>query len=171
MKNWTDADVATLVSLYPNKKNADIAHAIGKTLSEIYSIAHRMKLKKSEEYLDSIRGFKHGSIGPSWMPIGSERIIHRGYLQKKMTDTGKSVRDWKLVHVMLWEERNGKMPPHCAVCFKDGNKANITIENLECITRTELMKRNTIHNLPRDLVELCQLKGNLTLALKKRKTT
>lgn len=66
-----------------------------------------------------------------------------------------------MVHVLLWEEYNGKVPSNHAVVFKDGNKQNITIENLELVTRAELMRRNTIHRYPVELKQAIRLTNKL----------
>ena len=82
-------------------------------------------------------------------------------LDRKVSDTGYPPRDWRGVHLLLWEEHHGSVPPGHAVVFKNGNKADIRIENLELITRRELMARNTVHNLPKPLAQLVQLRGAL----------
>ncbi len=109
--------------------------------------------------------FRKGEKPHTWLPLGSERLMD-GYLQRKMTDTGYPPRDWRPVHVMLWEEHYGPVPKGHTVKFKDGNKTNIAIENLELLSRAELMLRNTIHNLPKDLVEVIQLNGVLKRRLR-----
>ncbi len=105
--------------------------------------------------------FKKGARPHTWKPIGSTRHDDDGYLQIKISDTGYPPRDWRPVHQLLWREVHGPLPPantH-ALVFRDGDKANIVIENLELITRADLMRRNTIHNLPKELVEVIQIKG------------
>jgi len=94
--------------------------------------------------------FKKGQKPHTWKPIGSFRYFD-GYLQKKMTDTGYTPRDWRMVHVMLWEQHHGKVPRNKFIVFKDRDKTNIKIENLEAITRRENMRRNTIHRWPREM--------------------
>lgn len=101
-------------------------------------------------------------------PIGAERISKDGYLQRKVTATGYPPRDWKGVHIILWEEHNGALPKGHVVVFKDGNKKNIAIENLECISNAELMKRNSIHSYPPEIMRLCQLRGALTRQINRR---
>lgn len=105
--------------------------------------------------------FKPGQRSFNWMPLGSERYSKEGYLQRKMTDTGYPPRDWKAVHILLWEQHNGPVPHGHCVIFKDGDKRNIAITNLDCITRIENMKRNSIHNLPEELKDVLKLKGAL----------
>ena len=60
------------------------------------------------------------------------------------------------------------MPQGHAVVFKNGNKADIRIENLELITRRELMARNTVHNLPPAIVQVVQLRGALVRQINRR---
>lgn len=95
--------------------------------------------------------FKKGDKPGNWLPIGSTRLTPDGYLQRKITDTGYPPVDWKGVHVLLWEEYFGPVPTSHCVCFKDENKSNIAIGNLELITRAERMRRNTIHRYPEEL--------------------
>jgi hypothetical protein len=86
-----------------------------------------------------------------WAPIGSERITKGGYRQRKITDTGYSPRDWKGIHILLWEETFGPLPSGFIVVFRNRDIADIRIENLECISRQENMRRNSIHNLPEEI--------------------
>lgn len=111
--------------------------------------------------------FKKGVRPHSWKPIGSTRLCD-GYLQRKITDTGYPPRDWKPVHVMLWEEHYGPIPEKHTVCFIDGDKTHIEIANLELVSRADLMKRNTLHNLPPEMVEVIQLRGVLNRQINKR---
>lgn len=104
--------------------------------------------------------FKPGSRPHTWKPIGSERTVD-GYLQRKVTDTGYPPRDWQPVHVLLWVEHRGPVPAGHAVRFKDGDRTHIAIDNLELISRAQLMRRNTLHNLPPELVETIRARSAL----------
>lgn len=111
--------------------------------------------------------FKTGSKPHNYKPIGSERWFG-GYLQRKVTDTGKSVNDWVEVHRLMWIEENGPIPESHVVVFKNGNKADIRLSNLELISRGELARRNSIHRYPPELVGLMQLNGRVNKQIKKR---
>lgn len=115
--------------------------------------------------------FKKGQRPHSWRPIGSERLCD-GYLQRKVTDTGYPPRDWKPVHVLMWEKAN-KRKVGCGFCivFKDGDRTHIELSNLERISRAELQRRNTIHRLPEELKEVIRLKAaiNHRLTTRERK--
>lgn len=112
--------------------------------------------------------FKPGNKPHGWKPIGSERIDKDGILMRKYSDTGIKRDDWKPVHVHIWEEINGKVPKGSAVIFDDGNKRNFEIENLKCLTRAELMQRNSVHRFPKEIQRLCQLRGALNRQINKR---
>ena len=104
--------------------------------------------------------FKPGTVPPNHKPLGSERVVD-GYLQRKMTDTGYPPRDWVPVHVLIWREAHGPVPPDHAVRFKDGDRRNFDLANLECISRADLMRRNTRHNLPKPLADIIALRAAL----------
>lgn len=91
--------------------------------------------------------FKKQARPHNHKPIGTTRI-KVGYLQRKVADTGDWMQDWKFVHVLLWEEHHGPVPQGHAVRFIDGDRRHITLDNLELITRSELMARNTIARFP-----------------------
>lgn len=95
--------------------------------------------------------FKKGQKPHTWLPVGSTRVSADGYLQRKISDTGYPPRDWKGIHILLWEEHFGPIPAGHCVCFKDNNKQNVVIDNLELITRAERMRRNSIHRYPPEL--------------------
>ena len=51
-------------------------------------------------------------------------------------------RTWKGKHKIIWEAANGPVPPGHVLIFADGNKLNVTLENLLLITRRELAVMN-----------------------------
>lgn len=110
-------------------------------------------------------GHKHFN----YMPIGATRKID-GYLYRKVSDIRNvpHTRNWKLEHYLLWEKKRGPVPAGHAVVFRDGNRENIRLSNLELITRAELMRRNTIHNLPKGLVQVIMLNGALKRKIRGR---
>lgn len=73
-------------------------------------------------------------------------------------------RKLKPKHILIWEKQNGKVAKGFNIVFKDGNQLNCIIENLECISNIELMKRNTIHRFP------AELKSTIKLINKLKKT-
>lgn len=113
--------------------------------------------KMSNEMYEKIKGtmFKKGQKSHNWRPDGSERIDVDGYVMFKVN--GK----FHLKHKYIWEQANGPMPKGHAIVFKDGNRMNVTIENLECISRQDLMLRNTIYQYPSEIVGVIKVLANL----------
>ena len=109
----------------------------------------------------------------NYQPIGTLRILD-GYLQRKITDDPALYpsRRWVAVHRLVWEEVNGPMPKGYVVVFKPGMASTdpdmITIDRVELITRAELMRRNTRHNLPPELNALISTKARLTRLITER---
>jgi hypothetical protein len=112
--------------------------------------------------------FKKGEKPHTWRPIGTERHSKEGYLQRKMTDTGVTRKDYVAVHHLVWREHHGDVPEGYRVTFKDRNKANIVIENLELVSIADMMRRNTLHNYPKELAEIIQLRGAVNRQINKR---
>ncbi len=105
--------------------------------------------------------FKKGMKSRNWKPIGSERVSN-GYLHRKVTDTGYPPRDWIALHVFVWQEHTGQqLPKGHAVVFRDRNIKNLDPANLECITRAELMARNSINRYPQPLKHAIRLVNKL----------
>lgn len=113
--------------------------------------------------------FKKGNRPHTWRPIGTEAVNADGYLVRKMTETGPQQHRWKAVHRILWQEAHGKIPPKHAVVFKDGDKTNIKLENLELVTRSELGRRNVMWNrYQKALARTIQLIGALKRQINRR---
>lgn len=117
------------------------------------------------------KGQRNGAAARNWVPIGSTRINADGYLDRKIADTGCPPRDWKGEHRIIWEAAHGPIPPGHFVVFRDRDRRNVTLANLELITRAENMRRNTIHNLPPPVKDaiygLIALKRTITTKTKK----
>lgn len=94
-------------------------------------------------------------------PIGTERITKDGYRQRKINNDLPFYKRWRLVQLIVWEENFGPVPKGHAITFRDGNRQNCAPENLALIKRSDLMAKNTVHNLPKPLAELVQLRGAL----------
>ncbi len=116
--------------------------------------------------------FKAGDRPVTWVPIGTRRIEPDGYEKIKVTDSRQPARkNWEYVHVRAWVAAHGTVPPSHAVVFRDGNKKNCALENLELISRQELMRRNSVHRLPKALAQVVQLKGALQHRINNRRNS
>jgi len=87
--------------------------------------------------------FKMGKPpGRNVKPIGTEIIDKQGYLKRKVSDTGISNKDWQFVHRYIWQEAGREIPPGHVVAFKDGNRKNVTLENLVLMTKVEFARQS-----------------------------
>jgi hypothetical protein len=114
--------------------------------------------------------FQPGRKLRSWKPIGTERLNNQGYLERKVLDTGVTKVDYRLVHHLVWECAGRTVTPGHALVFRDGNKANVSLENLELIDRKTLMGRNSINNYGPEVAMLSQLRGAISRQINKLTT-
>ena len=117
--------------------------------------------------------FKKGHKPHTWVPVGSLTVNPDGILDQKVSEEpGPRHTRWKPVHRLVWERANGPVPEGHVVVFRPGRKttdpALITLDALELIPRTELMKRNSFHNWPKPLEEVVLLRGRLQRQINKR---
>jgi len=113
--------------------------------------------------------FKKGQVSSRWDPavfiVGAPRINGDGYIDMKIKEGSRS---WRQLHLILWEDAHGPVPPGRILRFKDGDPMNVVVDNLELINRGENMRRNSIHNLPQPLKSTIQLLGQLKKTLNRR---
>ena len=114
------------------------------------------------------KGERRGVAVTLYKPIGAERVSKDGYLERKVNDDLPLQRRWRAVHLVLWEATHGPVPKAHAIAFRNGDKRDIRLENLECISRRELMARNSVHTLPQPLRETVQLLGALNRQIRRR---
>lgn len=173
---WSSWEDTAMTALYPDSSNEQLARLLGRTNSAIKNRANTLGIHKSEEFNKAVNRktrfskgqqawnkgkphpssersretqFKKGEKPKNWVPIGAERITKEGYLQRKITDTGVTRNDFIPVHHLVWIEHTGRpVPDGYALIFKDGDRRNFAPENLELISRADLMRRNSIHRLP-----------------------
>jgi hypothetical protein len=101
------------------------------------------------------------------------RTTKDGYLQRKVSDTGHGATDWRAVHALVWESAHGPIPKGSVVIFKPGRKTTdesaIAADGLECLSRAELMRRNSVHSkYPPEIARLVQLRGAINRQINKR---
>lgn len=110
----------------------------------------------------------------NYRTIGSMRVNSDGYLERKVSDDTSlaRARRWIPVHRLIWIAEHGDVPPGNIVVFRPGmftaELDEITLDRVELITRTELMQRNTRHNLPPEINSLISLKARLTRVINER---
>lgn len=75
-------------------------------------------------------------------PVGFERIDGDGYVRFKAPEYKTMV----VKHRYVWEQHHGPIPQTHVIVFKNMDKADCRIENLELITRSELVRLNQLYS-------------------------
>ena len=88
--------------------------------------------------LKPTNGFKKGFSPWHTRELYSERVDKNGYILIKIDKLNKWVRK----HRWLYEQEHGAIPENGIIIFADGNKNNLNIDNLLCVTRNELKVLN-----------------------------
>jgi hypothetical protein len=187
-KYWTTEEVDIFVKIYPHTITNEMAVQFNCTMSQVYNKATKLELKKTPEYLainggrikesnihtQFRKGQKAWNKGMKGLHIGGvETQFKKGHQPHNTKQIGfRSLRDgylverievgFEFVHKLLWKQHHGEIPPGMFVVFKDRNKQNICIENLEVIDRVEHIRRNHIQNLPPELKEVIHIKKQIT---------
>ncbi|QIM48956.1 HNH endonuclease [Pusillimonas sp. DMV24BSW_D] len=113
------------------------------------------------------KGQMHGAAQHNYVPLGSLRVTKYGALEQKVTDDPNlyPAKRWRPVAHLVWERECGPIPDGHIVRFKPGLHTveydEITVDRLELITRAENMRRNTLHNYPKEIAHAIQLRGAL----------
>ena len=172
---WTDAELARLTEVYPRMQMKVLRPPFpGRTRASLNLRAQKAGIGKAPDYDHPSRikpgetpwnkgkhyqpggrcaetQFKPGHDSGRTDPIGIERD-YAGYLYRKTDDkpciaNQRASKDgnWTLVHHLIYEQAHGTIPKGCIVVFRDGNRRNFALPNLECITRAERMRRNSRH--------------------------
>lgn len=93
------------------------------------------------EHLSVETEFQKGHTPKNWVPVGAERKRSDGYIYVKVSDK-RGVKyshliNWKPKHILLWEKEYGPIPEDKSLLFLDGNKENVTLDNLALITKAQ----------------------------------
>jgi len=108
--------------------------------------------------------FASGRQPHNHVPLGTEVMATDGYLKIKVAEPNA----WEWTHRRNWVAIHGPIPMGLLLVFKDGDHNNCNVENLELITRGELMRRNTIHRYPEELKTTIRQLGKLKRAIEAR---
>lgn len=115
--------------------------------------------------------FKKGGFpvnkDPDYYVLGALRVNADGYIDMRISFE-PGAKGWRGLHLILWEDAHGPIPPGHCVVFKNRDKLDVELDNLELITRANNMRRNTIHNLPAPLKSAIQVLGQLKRRVNER---
>ena len=187
---WTKEEETRLRELYPDTGNKELEKTFHRSKRALALKAKKIGLRKSEKFMQSIRfqkgiiphnkgqpfpskgraketQFKKGCLPHNWKPIGTERIAKDGYIERKVSDT-RTKNDWIPVQSIVWTQAHGEIPKGHIVVFKNKNKTDFRIDNLELISRNENMRRNSFHTkYPPEIQRVIQLRGALNRQIRK----
>jgi hypothetical protein len=193
---WSHPDEVWLREVYPHHTNAVLADYFRRSRTAIGQKARKLGLTKSPGLKG--RNFEHGHATwnagrKGWQaggrsvqtqfktgelsgaalrnhrPIGSELTDKDGNVIRKVSDTGNRRKDWRPVHVLVWEAVNGPLPAGHIVIFADRNNRNFVPSNLQAITRAENMRRNSyLTRYPKDVADLIRMRGVLNRKINNR---
>ena len=104
--------------------------------------------------------FKKGQLPPNTKYDGAT-YTRKDKTGRLYTWIRIGLKNWKMLHVKLWEDKHGPVPPGMIIVFRDRNSQNITLSNLEMISMKENMVRNSIHRYPAELKQVIKLNGKL----------
>lgn len=197
--HWTQEQIQTLIKLYTDHTAAEIGTILGHPERAVANKAWKLGLRKDKQWRierlsrnyfkpgqpapnkgktwndmftpeqqEKIRQnlFKPGSRPHNLKPVGYEMKNKNGYWMVKVADPNV----FKLKHRILWEQHHGPIPEGITIAFADGNKDNITIENLIAETKLDRFSRCcSMHTtMPPQLRELYILKGQLKRQINKK---
>lgn len=111
--------------------------------------------------------FREGNIPANYKPVGYERINKDRYIEVKITEPNV----FQAKHRIVWEETFGSIPAGHNVQFRDGNRQNLSPDNLYLISRSEqLKKENSMYaRYPKEIQLAIQAKGALQRQINKIK--
>ena len=107
--------------------------------------------------------FKKGQQVHNHKEVGSERISVDGYIEIKVAEPNH----WRLKHRVIYEQHYGiKLSSNDVIIFVDGNRLNLDIDNLERLSRSELVRLNQDglrgdEAMNRSAIALAKLKAKL----------
>ena len=101
--------------------------------------------------------FQKGHTPKNHKEVGSERVSVDGYTEIKVAEPNK----WRLKHRVMYEKyHNVELDPKQLVIFADGDKRNLTKENLLLVDNKQLLTLNQ-HKLIKENGELTKVGLNL----------
>lgn len=175
LTEWFNARFGTNVTyekIRAYKKNHNLSSGLNGRFAKGHVPANKGQ-KMSPELYEKVKHtmFRKGHRPKNYRLVGSERVNRDGYVEIKVEDPKK----WRLKHMVVWEQHNGKIPKGYAVLFLDGDKQNLDITNLKLVKRSELliMNRYNLYGADAQLTEtatnLARLMDQTNVAKRKQK--
>ena len=184
---YTQEEVQYIITHYATTTNAELGRILGRHPDRIATKAHLMGIKKDKNFLieqaknrpnsgqfkkglvpfnkgkklsketkDKFKAtmFKRGNRPHNTLNIGDESEDKAGYIWIKVAEPSV----WKPKHHVIFGE---EVPTGFNVIFIDGNKRNFERSNLALISDADLMRQNTMHRFPPELISLIRTVNKL----------
>lgn len=120
-------------------------HKVSSGLNGYFEKGH-VPINKGTKGMFNVGGnktsFKKGEPARNHKPVGTERIDRDGYVIVKVQDDGPWHKRWRPKHKVEWEKVHGEIPKGYVLIFLDGNKQNITMDNLKLVTQGQNLQLN-----------------------------
>ena len=151
---WTDAEINYLKKIAKGKYISEICQLMSnrfsyefrreqiKNLMSKYKIQNGMSRKPPKGREPWNKGVKVGNSHiHNLKDVGYEYIDREGFITIKLDNPTRWVRK----HKYIYEQHYGKLDKNEVIIFLDGNKRNLDLDNMHCITRSQLLKMNKNH--------------------------
>jgi hypothetical protein len=138
--------------------------------SDEYLTEHVFLFKDIEKSVASRfkKGHRTWNTGMKGIHMAPETEFKKGHKPHNLKNDGyesKRGRYWYirvngrfiLKHRHIWEEKFGKIPEGMILKFIDMNSDNVKIENLVLTSKKDHAIQNSIHNYPKEIIEIIKL--------------
>ena len=136
-------------------KKGIVPHNKGKQLSDYLTPEQIEKMKSTQ--------FKKGQK-PHNARADGDLSWRNGYCWIRISES-----NWKLLQRHVWETEKGAIPAEHNIIFLDGDRKNCRIENLACVSNTELLDKNRLWQYPPELQRAIRLNNKLIKEIERKK--
>ena len=191
LHKWSDEEKEYLSEITPGRHYKEILEMMNDkfeyqfTYEQVKSAIIRFNLKTGfngrfeKGHVPAIKGtkgimkpnktsFKKGNVNWAKKPIGSERVSVDGYTEIKVAGSKR----WRLKHRVMYEKyHNVVLNPKQLVIFADGDKSNMSKENLLLVDNNQLLilNQNGLINENRELTKTGLNIANIIIKLNELK--
>lgn len=111
--------------------------------------------------------FKKGRTPVNWKPVGSERVDKDGYVLIKVEEPNV----WMHKSRKIWQDAGRELPDGHTLMFSDGDRSNVTLDNLLLVSRGQLAiaNKNKLFHKDKSLNESVLKYIDLKIAVSKKK--
>lgn len=158
---WSALDLELLRILYNEANNRILATVLKKSMRGVERQANILRLKKSAACIRSRCAprskFKPGHAGARTQRLGATSKRKDGRIFTKIASAPGAFRtNWRRSHFVAWETDHGPIPNGHTLAFRDGNRRNVAMDNLELITLSERLRRHCFLTTPPSFGPRCR---------------